>query len=186
MTVSTLARAAGVSRSAVLYYERIGLLRPARRTKANYRAYGQEELERLNQILSYRSAGLTLTDIRLLLDRPESDFAAILRRRLVTLGEEVERLREHQRAIGKLLQNTSAFRRKAMITKEKWVGVMRASGFSEDDMHRWHAQFERAAPEEHEEFLRFIHIPEPEVRGIRDWSRSYPAEGRKPKGLTCL
>ncbi len=173
MTVSTLARAAGITRSSVLYYESIGLMGPARRTQANYRVYGDRDLQRLQQISSYRSAGLTLDDIRRILNQPNSDFAGVLQKRVVKLGEEVERLREQQRAIGRLLQTSGQLRRKTMITKEKWVEIMRASGFSDSDMHRWHAQFETTAPEEHDQFLRFLHIPETEVRSIRDWSRSY-------------
>jgi hypothetical protein len=37
-------------------------------------------------------------------------------------------------------------------------------------MHRWHVEFERAAPAEHQEFLEFLHIPVAEIRTIRDWS----------------
>jgi hypothetical protein len=48
---------------------------------------------------------------------------------------------------------------------------MRGAGFSDDDMSRWHAQFEKSAPQEHQEFLEFLHIPAPEVQSIRDWSR---------------
>ena len=33
-----------------------------------------------------------------------------------------------------------------MITKDKWVAVMRVAGFTEDDMYRWHKDFEKAAP----------------------------------------
>ena len=58
-----------------------------------------------------------------------------------------------------------------MVTKEKWVAVMRAAGFTDNDMHRWHAQFEKSAPQEHQEFLEFLHIPPDEVQSIRDWSR---------------
>jgi len=58
-----------------------------------------------------------------------------------------------------------------MITKEKWTSIMKSSGFTEDDMHRWHAEFERMAPEEHREFLEFLHIPEAEIQSIRQWSR---------------
>lgn len=57
-----------------------------------------------------------------------------------------------------------------MITKEKWVSIMKASGLSEKEMHRWHVEFERAAPAEHQEFLQFLHIPAAEIRTIRDWS----------------
>jgi len=58
-----------------------------------------------------------------------------------------------------------------MITKDKWVAIMRQAGFSDDDMHRWHGEFERSAPEQHQEFLEFLHIPADEVRSIREWSR---------------
>jgi len=168
-TVSKLAAHCGLSRGALLYYESIGLLKPPARSAANYRRYGEREMRRLQQICAYRHAGLTLADIRAILDRRESDAAAVLKRRLVALDGEIETRRAHQRAILKLLQNDS-IGRKNVITKEKWVSIMKASGFSEADMHRWHAEFEKAAPEEHREFLEFLHIPAAEIRTIRDWS----------------
>jgi DNA-binding transcriptional MerR regulator len=173
MTVTKLARDAGLSRSTVLYYESIGLLRKVKRSAANYRLYGEADAGRLRQICVYRAAGLTLEDIRTLLDRPASEFASILERRLAQLGEEMERLRGQQRAIARLLQTTSTLKRRNMLTKEKWTQIMRDSGFSDDDMHRWHAQFEKAEPEEHEQFLKFLHIPETEVKTIRAQSRKY-------------
>ncbi len=180
--MSALARAASLSRSTVLYYESIGLLRRVKRTPANYRVYGEQDLGRLRQICIYRSAGLTLEDIRTILNQPTSDFVAILQQRLARLGDEIERLHEQQRAIARLLQSSGKLRRNVMITKKKWVEIMRASGFSEDDMHRWHAEFEKSAPVEHEEFLKFLHIPEPEVASIREWSRkeSTRREGTRP------
>ena len=174
-TVSQLARRCGLSRGTLLYYESIGLLQAGARTAANYRCYGERELRRLEQICAYRHAGLTLADIRIILDRPAKDMgtdaAGVLKRRLVALDREIETLRAHQRAILKLLQHNAAGRKEKMITKEKWVAIMKASGFKEDDMHRWHGEFERAAPEEHQEFLEFLHIPPDEIRSIRQWSR---------------
>ncbi len=170
LTVSQLARRCGLSRSTLLYYESIGLLKPAPRTSANYRRYGQNELERLRQICVYREAGLKLADIRTILDRRESDASAVLKRRLAELNAEIEQLRGHQRAILRLLQS-KALERIQMMTKEKWVSIMRAAGFAEADMHRWHAEFERLAPAEHQEFLEFLRIPVEEIRLIRERSR---------------
>jgi hypothetical protein len=59
-----------------------------------------------------------------------------------------------------------------MISKEKWVEIMRGAGLSEEDMHRWHAEFERSAPAEHQEFLEFLRIPADEIEKIRGWSRT--------------
>ena len=173
MTVTKLARAAGLSRSAVLYYEAEGLLRAARRTAGNYRDYATADLDRLRQIRAFRAAGLTIADIRAILAQPKNDAAAVLRRRLAQLGIEAEKLRRQQFALAKLLQETANTRRNKMMTKEKWTEIMRSTGFSEDDMRRWHAQFEKSAPEDHDEFLRFLHIPAEEVTRIRKWSREY-------------
>jgi DNA-binding transcriptional MerR regulator len=169
-TVSKLAARCGLRRGTLLYYESIGLLKPPARSAANYRRYGERDLQRLQQVCAYRHAGLTLDDIRAILERPESDAGAVLKRRLLALDREIETRRAHQRAILKLLKNDSIGRKK-MITKEKWVSIMKASGLTEADMHRWHAEFEKAAPEEHREFLEFLHIPGEEIQTIRDWSR---------------
>jgi MerR family transcriptional regulator, thiopeptide resistance regulator len=171
LTVTLLARACGLSRSTVLYYESRGLLKPVRRSAGNYRLYSERDLERLRQVCLYRNAGLKLGDIRSILDRTHGDAASVLQRRLVELGGEIERLREHQRAIARLLGGANRLRRMQMVTKEKWVEVMRSAGFTEEQMRRWHMEFEKSAPEEHQEFLEFLHIPAAEVASIRKWSR---------------
>ncbi len=170
-TVSKLAAQCGLSRSTLLYYESIGLMKPAPRSTGNYRRYGEGERKRLEQICVYRDAGLKLADIRKLLDRPAGGAASVLRRRLRELHGEVEKLRGHQQAILKLLKTSDSLWRTKVITKEKWVSIMKASGFTEDDMHRWHAEFEHSAPQEHQEFLEFLHIPHAEITAIRDFSR---------------
>ena len=58
-----------------------------------------------------------------------------------------------------------------MVTKEKFTAILRASGFTEEDMRRVHTEFESNAPNEHQEFLEFLHIPEEEIRSIREGSR---------------
>jgi MerR family transcriptional regulator, thiopeptide resistance regulator len=172
LTVTRLARQCGLSRSTILYYEGIGLLRKAGRSPGNYRAYGEADVERLRQVSVYRAAGLKLSDIRSILNQPQTDASAILERRFVELAEEIERLRGHQRAIAQLLKVAGKFRRTTMITKEKWIAIMRQAGLTEQDMHRWHAEFERSAPQEHQEFLEFLHIEAEEIRSIRQGSRA--------------
>ena len=172
MSVTQLARRCGLSRSTVLYYESIRLLPRPARSLGNYRMYDQFQEDRLKQICSYRSAGLKLADIRTLLSRPRSGEAtAVLERRLSEIGSEIGHLRDHQRAILRLLRHRNSFDRRRNVTKDKWVAIMRAAGFSEDDMHRWHKEFERAAPDDHQEFLEYLKIPESEIASIRNWSR---------------
>jgi DNA-binding transcriptional MerR regulator len=172
LSVTQLARACGLSRTAVLYYESLGLLPATTRSKGNYRQFGEKHLDRLRQICSYRSAGLKLADLRTLLGEPKrAEAAAVLKRRLTEIGLEVERLQEHQRAILRLLEHRTNFLRRKDMNKEKWVAIMKAAGFADDAMRAWHKEFERAAPEEHQEFLEYLKIPKPEIERIRVWSR---------------
>jgi DNA-binding transcriptional MerR regulator len=168
--VTELARRCGLSRSTLLYYEKLGLLGRARRSAANYRCYTEADLARLNQICVYRNAGLKLADIGVLLKRRDGDAVAVLKRRMAEIDREVEHLREHQRNILKLLQ-IQALGRDPMLTKEKFVAVLKGAGFTEEQMRRWHQEFEKRAPAEHQEFLEFLHIPAAEITEIRAASR---------------
>jgi DNA-binding transcriptional MerR regulator len=155
----------------VLYYESIGLLAGPRRTRSNYRVYGDADVDRLRRIRAYRDAGLEIADVKALLDGRPGDAAMVLSRRLVAIAAEIARLRDHQHAIARLLPQAGHMEEDEMISKETWVAVMRGAGFSDDDMDRWHAEFERAAPAEHQEFLEFLRLPQEEIVKIREWSR---------------
>ena len=171
LTVSQLAKLCGLSRTTLLYYESIGLLSPACRSDSNYRRYSTEQLERLRTICAYRNAGLRLSDIQQVLDEKSNDATAVLKRRLLELDGEIETLREHQNAILRLLQADDGSWRTSEMTKEKWVSILHAAGFKEEDMRRWHKQLEQQAPEEHRQFLEYLQIPKDEINKIREWSR---------------
>jgi len=176
LTVTKLARRCGLSRSTLLYYESIGLLHPAHRSAGNYRCYGEQAAARLRQICFYRDAGLKLEDVRAILDRPATDASRVLERRLAEITSEIETLRKHQQTMLRLLQNRT-LRSAKVISKEKWVEIMNAAGLSREQMHRWHHEFEKTAPAEHQEFLEFLHIPADEIHLIRQRSRDEKEPG---------
>jgi len=174
-TVTQLARRCGMGRTALLYYESIGLMPRPQRSGGNYRVYGDADLRRLLQIRAYRDAGLKLEDIRALLNAGSElrtgGAAQVLQRRLLELDAEIGTLRAHRQAIFKLLEHKALGKAKTM-TKKKWTAIMKASGFTREQMHAWHAEFERSAPAEHQEFLEFLHIPTEEITTIREQSRT--------------
>ena len=67
LTIGEVAHAAGVPISTVRYYERAGLLTARRRSTANYRLYGQAEIERIRFIKAAQATGFTLGDVAQLL-----------------------------------------------------------------------------------------------------------------------
>ena len=54
-TVKELAQKTGLTPRTLRYYDAIGLLHPARATGNDYRLYGPQEIDRLEQILLYRA-----------------------------------------------------------------------------------------------------------------------------------
>jgi hypothetical protein len=96
----------------------------------------------------------------------------VLERRLIDIDREIDTLRGHQRAILRLLRKSRVLRSTETMAKDKWVAIMRAAGFTEAEMGRWHREFEQAAPDEHEEFLKFLQIGPEEIRTIRASSRN--------------
>lgn len=172
LTVSRLAKKYHISRTAILYYERAGLLTPGYRSDNGYRWYGENEARRLESILAYRSFGLPVSSIAPLLDH-DDDAACerILREQFHSLENAIGKLRRQQEAIVALLEKPSLMEQE-MIDKKRWTEIMEAAGLSEQDMHNWHRQFEKMEPEAHQEFLESLGIGEEEVGKIRAWSAS--------------
>lgn len=68
MRIGELAGVTGTTTKTLRFYEDAGLLRPEGRTATGYRQYGQDAVARLNFIRRGRAAGLTLAQIREVLD----------------------------------------------------------------------------------------------------------------------
>lgn len=170
LTIGKLARKHGLSRSTLLYYDRIGLLTPSGHHKGEYRLYGRDEQERLKSICLYRKSGLSLREIKGILDNKETSLSACLTARFHQLEQEILKLKEQQAVIANMLQNPSLLSASQPMTKALWTSILEASGVSEEMMCNWHVQFEKAAPDEHLAFLRFLQISEEEIVIIRSWA----------------
>lgn len=171
LTISRLARRFGLSRSTLLYYDRVGLLRPSSRSDSNYRLYSAADVARMEQIDVYRKAGLPLADIARALAADQGTLASVLEARLRGLGTQIQALRRQQQVLVSLLRSKHARRRARSLDKQGWVAILRATGLSEDDMRRWHVEFELSAPEAHQDFLESLGIAAEDVARIRSWSR---------------
>jgi DNA-binding transcriptional MerR regulator len=185
MTVGELGQRAGLSRSALLYYDRLGLLKASGRSGSNYRLYTPADLERLEKICFYRKMGIPLEEVgRLVHGSQDEPTEAILRRRLRVLEGQIDDLQRQQHGIVRLLEQlitprhrgraaakTSTHKETTAMKKERWVKIMEAAGFSEADRVKWHKTFEQMEPQEHQAFLESLGIPVDEIRRIRERSR---------------
>jgi MerR family transcriptional regulator, thiopeptide resistance regulator len=169
--ISSLARSFGLSRSTLLYYDRLGLLRPSGRTGAGYRCYTEKDRRRLQRLCLLREAGLTLKDIRTVLSSGGKPGARLLEQRLRAIGADVLGLKNQQRLLAGMLRRVAAGTPPPAVDKQLWIEMLRAAGMDQSAMNRWHVEFERRAPEGHREFLVSLGLPPMEVERIRRLSR---------------
>lgn len=79
-TINKLAKLADVTTRTLRYYDQIALLTPSYTNQSGYRIYGQEEVDKLQQILFYRELDLSLEQIATILNQPDIDYLTLLER----------------------------------------------------------------------------------------------------------
>lgn len=95
----SFAEKAGVTVRTLHFYDRQGFLEPAGRTASGYRLYGQEQLERLEQILALRFVGFSITQIKELLQGRTHPLGPALRLQRRLIKREQRRLESVAQAI---------------------------------------------------------------------------------------
>jgi DNA-binding transcriptional MerR regulator len=171
-TIGHVSKKYSLSRSTLIYYDKIGVLSPSGRSESNYRLYSDTDLEKMKRIRLFRSAGLSLEAIASLLDTEGGDLNSSLEQRLVSINSEIQGLRSQQKVILKLLQDEDMAQNSRVITKETWVSMLAAAGLDEEGRRNWHIEFEKSSPEGHQDFLESIGIDGEEIALIRQWSKT--------------
>ncbi|MEE4422578.1 MerR family transcriptional regulator [Streptomyces bugieae] len=98
-SVGQVAAFAGVTVRTLHHYDEIGLLHPGERNHAGHRRYGDDDLDRLQQILFYRELGFPLDEVAALLDDPGADPQEHLRRQHDLLTARIGKLQEMAEAV---------------------------------------------------------------------------------------
>ncbi|WP_328385377.1 MerR family transcriptional regulator [Streptomyces sp. NBC_00400] len=165
-SVGQVAAFAGVTVRTLHHYDEIGLLLPGERNHAGHRRYGEDDLDRLQQILFYRELGFPLDEVGALLDDPHADPQEHLRRQHDLLTGRIGRLQEMAAAVEHAME---ARRMNVRLTpeekfevfgdfdpdeyaaeaEERWGGTdaykesqRRAATYTKDDWKRLTAEFD--------------------------------------------
>lgn len=117
MRIGDLTERAGVTQRTVRYYESIGLLPPGEREGHGYHYYTEETLARLQKIDQLKRLGLSLEEIRDVIDlyftdpsgvQPKQRILDILRKHLADTDKKVAELQQFR---ADLLANIERFER---------------------------------------------------------------------------
>lgn len=109
--IGQLAKRTGLSVRTLHFYDEIGLLKPRHRSNADHRLYGEDDIARLQQIVSLRDLGFALEDIRGCLDDPAFSPARAITMQLARLREQIgreQRLCERLAAVAARLEAAEA------------------------------------------------------------------------------
>ena len=103
MTVGEVSTLLGVSVRALHHWDESGLVHPSRRSDAGYRLYCETDIMRIQQVLVYRQTGMSLADIKEVLDEPGADAVTHLRHQRELLQGQVSRLQQMLLSIDTIL-----------------------------------------------------------------------------------
>ncbi|HTH17402.1 MAG TPA: Cu(I)-responsive transcriptional regulator [Magnetospirillum sp.] len=110
MNIGQAARRSGVPAKTIRYYEDIGLIPPAGRTPAGYRAYTEAEVETLKFIQHARSLGFSVKDVGELLalwrdrDRASADVRRIAQGHVAEVERKIAELEAIRRTLLSLIE----------------------------------------------------------------------------------
>ena len=125
-SVKQLAKLAGVSVRTLHLYDQIGLLKPATRTEARYRLYGENELLRLQQILFYKELDFSLQDIEEILNDPHFDLIHALESHKLSLRSRQERINTLLATIDKTIVHLKSHQ--MLSHEELYAGLPKETG----------------------------------------------------------
>ena len=162
-SIKKLSEIAGVSTRTLRYYDEIGLLKPARVSSSGYRIYGKKQVDILQQILFYKELGMSLDEIKEIIQNPNFD-------RINALKEHKIKLLEKRKQIDMLLDNVERtllsvdrggrriikkknkeFKKRVIDENEKKYGKEIRSKYGDETIDKSNEKFMKMSEEEYNE-----------------------------------
>lgn len=118
-SISRLSKLAGVSSRTLRYYEEIGLLLPREKGDNGYRYYYSRQVDRLQQIMFYRSFDMELDDIKNILNSDDFNQVTALESHLVKLENQKAKINRLIDSVNKTIMSLKG--ETTMSDKEKFA-----------------------------------------------------------------
>lgn len=162
-TIQKLARMSGVSTRTLRYYDEIHILKPARINSSGYRIYGQEQVDRLQQILFYRELDVSLDEIGKILSSPDfvvqnslrshRENLLVKRARLDALIANVEKTLAYAKGETEMAdqEKFEGFKQKQIEENERQYGDEIRQKYGKEAVDRSNQKFQNMTKEEYEQ-----------------------------------
>ena len=168
-TVKKLAQLSWQTPRTIRHYDEIGLLKPKRISSNGYRIYGEEQVNRLQQILFYRELGFELKAIQEILDANGFRVEQSLEGHIAQLTQQKNRLEtmitQAQKTLNHLKEGTTmpdkekfeAFKQQLIQDNEEQYGGEIRQKYGEETVERANKQFMNMTQEEYQAFEQLGH-----------------------------
>ena len=123
MTVGEMAKKMGVTVRTLQYYDKEGLLSPSAESEGGRRLYTDKDLVALHQIISLKSLGFSLDDIkqRLISLETPADVANALTEQADDIRQKIEQLKASLSAIEQLKAEVLQMQTANLVRKAAWI-----------------------------------------------------------------
>jgi DNA-binding transcriptional MerR regulator len=171
------AKLAGVTVRTLHHYDRVGLLKPTRRTDKGFRLYGEPDFARLQQITTLKFIGFSLSQIKKILGQKEFELSETLQLQRNVLRAQRDRLNLALEAIARVERSNS-------VDLESFKEIIEVVNMEQnmDWTKKYYSEAAQASIEER----KHLWSPELQERVSRDWNELVAdieaaiADGTKP------
>jgi DNA-binding transcriptional MerR regulator len=142
--VGELSKLTGLTIRTLHYYDEIGLLHPSFRTDSGHRLYAEDDIVKLQQIMSLRELNFSLDEIKEFFENPEYNPMDILEMQIDRLSQEI-RLKEELRQ--QLQELWEVFRSWEKPSLEQFINSIeliknQSEYFTQEQIHRMKKQYD--------------------------------------------
>jgi DNA-binding transcriptional MerR regulator len=148
--VGEIAKLTGLSVRTLHYYEEMGLLEPADRTETGHRRYTEADIARLQQILSLKSIGFSLEEIRECLKNPNYSPLTVLKLHMEQVRRQIDALMQLQKrleTVADQLQQRGAANTQEFIYLMEGIRMAEKYPFTPEQMEKIRQQGEKLGPD---------------------------------------
>lgn len=165
--VAQVAQVTGVTIRTLHHYDDIALLKPSKRSGAGHRLYSDDDLVRLQQILTLRHMGFSLEEIGDLLDSHSYDLRGSLMIQKAAIDSQIQRLQAVSDALATAIEAVDALKQPEITVISSII-----RGLTVDDAAKteWTRQYYTDSAWEKIQARRENYHTADIARGVQDWA----------------
>jgi DNA-binding transcriptional MerR regulator len=131
--INEVAEIAGITTRTLRHYDNIGLLKPNINPDSGYRLYDDAHIDRLQQILVYKKLGISLSEIKQILDHEDYQMIDALKQHIKKLTQESRRLNMLIDTMKNMIDYKEGI--KEMNNQEKFKGLKAKDIFENEEKY---------------------------------------------------